>query len=553
MKTIQQNIKHLYPQHANEVMNKLDTIIHHYKSNITSEAFNLTANDVVLISYADSFKKSGEKSLKTLNKAYNELLSECVNYVHILPFYPFTSDDGFSVVDYLIVNPEYGDWEDIQKLSGDVKLMFDAVINHISKSSDWFKNYLKGHEDFANFFIEEDPSNEDLKKVTRPRTHPLLHPYIKDEKEVYVWTTFSEDQVDINYGHPDVFLKVLEVLLEYISYGARMIRLDAIAFMWKKLGTSCIHLDETHMIIQTYRSILELVAPQVVIITETNVPHNENISYFGDGTNEAHMVYNFSLPPLLAFSIHNENVEVLTNWAQSLQLPSEQTCFFNFTASHDGIGVRPLQGIISDEEINHLADKAKEHGGFVSYKTNPDGSESPYELNCNYMDFITNPSSSHEERAQRFLLSQSVMITMPGVPGVYYHSLLGSSNDVDGAKSSGIKRRINREKLDFATLSEELNNNQSLRYKVHQRYKNMLKIRKGQGAFHPFGQAKFYNDNGLFIIERNCDNESILCLHNFTSEEKSFSQYAHGTILLDDGATEKEVLKPFSFIWIKKL
>ncbi len=545
-------IKLLYPETTSTLVSEIEKMVAHYKNEITYTDFNLKENDVVLIAYADSFKDKDETNLQTLKKVGDTYLKDIVNTIHILPFYPFTSDDGFSVIDYKKVDPDFGDWDDIEELGKSFYLMFDAVINHISKSSDWFQGFLNENPEYENFFIEGNPDDDELQKVVRPRALPLLHSYNKNGKEVFVWTTFSEDQVDLNYKNEKVFLKVLDVLLFYISKGAKFIRLDAIAFMWKTIGTNCIHLEQTHQIIKIYRKIIELVAPQTVIITETNVPHDENISYFGNGNDEAHLVYNFTLPPLIAHSLHQQNIDSLHLWANSLELPSDKNCFFNFTASHDGTGLRPLQGIVSDNEINNLAKIAEEHGGFVSYKSNSDNTKSPYELNCNYMDLLTNPKFSDELRMQRFLLSQSVMIAMPGVPAVYYHSIFGSENYVQGVLDSGINRRINREKIAFHILKETLKNKDSLRSKIYERYTTMLKVRVSDKAFNPFGIAKFHNENDVFVIERIYENSTIFCVHNFTNKEKSIAHISQNTIDLISQKKNSNHLKPFEFRWLKK-
>lgn len=553
MSDFRKHIEYLYPDHVEETLVSIYDLMRKYASKIQKDTFAFSQKDVVLIAYADSFKSKDKTDLQTLHHVSKKYLKGLINTIHILPFYPFTSDDGFSVVDYKKVNPDFGDWKDINHLHEDFNLMFDAVINHISKSSDWFQSYLKGTQKFKDFFIEENPNNIDLNKVTRPRIHPLLHPFLKEGKETHIWTTFSKDQVDLNYSNPKVFLAVLEVLLFYVSKGAKMIRLDAIAFLWKKLGTNCIHLEETHKVIQLYRKVIEEIAPQTIIISETNVPHQENISYFGDGFNEAHMVYNFSLPPLLAYSLHTENINVLTDWAQSLSLPSNKTSFFNFTASHDGIGVRPLQGIIADEGIHQLAAKAKSHGGFVSYKTNADGTESPYELNCNYMDLLTNPSEDISIRARRFLLTQSVMLCFQGIPGVYYHSVFGSDNDRQAALDSGINRRINRAKIQLEDLEEQLENHSSLRSQVYQEYEKMLETRVNEIAFHPNAKTIYFKDKGVFIIERNHEGESILCLHNFTSSEIDIQRYIRNRKNITYWKNLKSTLEANAFIWLKSI
>ncbi|MCA9139790.1 MAG: hypothetical protein KDB00_23620, partial [Planctomycetales bacterium] len=383
---------------------------------------------------------------------------------------------------------------------------------------------------------------------------PLLHSYQQGDESVFVWTTFSADQVDLNFHSAKVFLRVLDVLLFSVSRGARFIRLDAIAFIWKELGTSCMHLPQAHKIIQLYRHFIQQVAPHVVIITETNVPHQENISYFGDGTNEAHMVYNFTLPPLLMHSLHQQDVRVLTEWARSLTLPSDQTCFFNFTASHDGVGVRPLQGIVSDSEISTLADIARRHGGFVSMRDNGDGTQSPYEINCNYFDFATLPSEPVDKRIQRFLLTQSVMLSMPGVPGIYYHSIVGSQNDRNGAIQSGINRRINREKLLYEQLAKELTDTDTIRHKVFHQFKSMLATRRNHIAFDPFGAAEYECQGSVFIIKRIVEDETVFAVHNFSESPAAASILPSPvTDLITgehlSGATVQ--LQPFEFRWLK--
>lgn len=553
MDILKKHIEFLYPNQLDETLLAIAKLADEYTRLIEKRSFQLSEEDVILIAYADSFINGDEPSLTSLKKVCSEYLKSMINTIHILPFYPFTSDDGFSVVDYKKVNPEFGTWNEVLELNQEFQLMFDAVINHISKSSEWFQGFLNGDRNYDQFFIEANPNHPDLNLVTRPRTLPLLHPYLKEGQEKYIWTTFSEDQIDLNYENPQVFLSVLEVLFFYISKGSKFIRLDAIAFMWKKLGTTCIHLDETHEIIIAYRKIIEQIAPQVVLITETNVPHQENISYFGNGMNEAHMIYNFSLPPLLAYSLHSGELNTLTKWAKSLELPSDKTCLFNFTASHDGIGVRPLQGIISNENISMLAQKAESHGGFVSYKSNPDGSKTPYELNCNYMDLLSSPEESIEYRAKRFMLSQAVMLSFNGIPGVYYHSVFGSENDVEAVKSSGINRRINRAKIKIDELNKVLEDKTSLRFRVYSEYRNLLELRKQEKAFHPFSDAEFSNEDGLFIIERRSETESIHCLFNFSNSPINIESHFNNKVNITSWNHCETHLEPYAYLWLKSI
>ncbi|WP_297695878.1 sugar phosphorylase [uncultured Eudoraea sp.] len=549
-------ISRIYPDCTDEVLQGISALKEKYFGKVDGRSTaKLTEKDRILITYGDGIRQEGSPPLAVLKTFADRYLKNRISAVHLLPCFPYSSDDGFSVIDYYQINPELGDWEDIDRLAEHFDLMFDAVINHISKHSDWFQQYLTGNPEYFDYFVESKPE-DDYSQVIRPRALPLHHPFEKNGEQVYIWTTFSEDQVDLNYANYRVFLRVLDVLLFYISRGSRFIRLDAIAFLWKELGTPCIHLEQTHLVIQAYRQVIEAMAPHAVIITETNVPHIENISYFGNGSNEAHMVYNFTLPPLLAYSVHQQDVNVLTDWAQSLELPGEKVCFFNFTASHDGVGVRPLQGIISQDDITELAETTLRHGGFVSYKSNEDGSQSPYELNCNYMDLITDPKSHDDIRIQRFLLTQSVMLCIQGVPGIYYHSLLGSENDRDTALESGINRRINRQKLELGALRDALNEDTCIRGRIFNRYSQMLEIRGNQAVFDPFGKAEYDSEGSLFIIRRQKGESILYAIHNFSDREASFDSLKGSFMDVLNGkhwASNQEKIPPFGFAWLKSV
>ncbi len=554
-KFIKEELTSLYGNKVDWILDNIDKLLSKYAPLNSSKNDPLNEKDVILITYGDSIQEKGSLNLQTLNKFINKYCLPQINTTHILPFFPYTSDDGFSITDYFKVNPDLGSWEDISEIAKNSKLMFDAVVNHMSKSSNWFQAYLAGEKYFQDFFIEVDP-NTDVSKVTRPRALPLLNPF-KDKKgnEKYIWTTFSEDQVDLNFKSPQVFIKVLEVLLFYASKQAKFIRFDAVAFLWKTIGTNCIHLPETHSVIQLYKKITKVINPNIYFITETNVPHQENISYFGNGFNEADLVYNFTLAPLLVYAMMKKDVKVLAKWASSIKLPSNKVCLFNFTASHDGIGVRPLQNIISDAEINELAEWTLNHKGEVSYKNNEDGSQSPYELNCNYLDILSDEEDDNQTRAAKMLLSQAVMIAMPGIPGIYIHSLIGSQNDYESVKKSGIKRRINREKLTYNAVEKELETENSIRKIVFDNYKELLAIRTKEQVFNPFGNAEYFAfKNSIFVIKRTFKEDVLYVLFNFGNETikiKALSKEVYDLIKHENIADAYWKIKAYSFLWLK--
>jgi glycosidase len=525
----------------------------------------MSERDVILITYADSLWEPDTPALKTLHAFLCKRLAGVISTVHLLPFFPYSSDDGFSVIDYLSVSPDLGTWDDIDRLGREFRLMFDAVINHVSAHSEWFEGFIAGDPVFQDFFITVDPG-ADLSSVVRPRALPLLTPVETNHGVQNVWTTFSSDQIDLNYSNPDVLLKVVEVLLFYVEHGASLIRLDAIAYLWKKIGTSCIHLKETHTVVQLLRDILDYVAPAVALITETNVPHAENVSYFGDGTNEAQLVYQFTLPPLLLHTFATEDATALSRWAAGLERVSASTAFFNFTASHDGIGVRPLEGILSRQEIDALARRARAHGGDVSFKTNGDGTRSPYELNVNYFDALSDPGGGEPLDVQigRFLASQAIQMAFMGVPGIYIHSLLGSRNWNDGVARTGRLRSINREKLRLGEVEAALDDSASLRSRVFDAYRALIVKRTAEKAFHPGGPQQVLDLHpAAFSLLRSAPDggEHIVAIHNVAHRDITidlsqvplehalrYQDVLSGTIV--EAKTSLAVM-PYQVLWLK--
>ena len=564
---INKRLHRLYPEEtAQKALDSIVHLIYKYKERIQSKEYHLSQKDIILITYGDQVSKNSEPTLHTLKEFMDNHLKGVINSIHILPFYPYSSDDGFSVVNYSAVDPHMGSWREVESLSNEYRIMVDGVINHISQFSDWFKSFLAGDKYFEDIFIELDPTI-DLSKVVRPRATPLLHEYIDNDGKIHnIWTTFSKDQVDLNYKSYKVLRSVLAALFYYIEKGATLIRLDAIAFIWKELGTQCVHLQQTHELIQLMREVIHEVAPEVIIITETNVPHHENISYFGSGDDEAQMVYNFALPPLLLNSIVCSNTKKLNTWAKTLELPTDKVCFFNFTASHDGIGLRPVKEILSEKEINTLEQRVKDHGGLVSYRTEEDGSKSVYELNCSYIDALSNPKDDQLLRVKRMLVTQVTVLAMPGVPGIYFHSLVGSQNYKDGVKHSGINRTINREKYNIDWLENELSTLGSLAKTVFDSYKRMISIRINEEAFNPFTKFNFLElDERVFVIDKTTlDNKDrILALNNYSNEEVTITLPKDIKLPLEDilcsnycenDSLKKEAtitLEPYQVMWLK--
>jgi sucrose phosphorylase len=543
----------LYGAAADDCAGKIHALVAQYAElmpqSTSAAASPWTERDVVLITYADQISASNEAPLATLHRfLLEEKLDALLSTVHLLPFCPYSSDDGFSVIDYLAVDPNSGDWDDLARLAADFYLMFDLVLNHISQHSAWFQKYLAGEPPYDRFFIEVAPSL-DLSAVVRPRSLPLLTPFETSRGTRHVWTTFSDDQIDLNYAEPEVLVRMLGVLLEYARRGARIVRLDAVAFLWKQVGTSSIHLPETHAVVKLMRDVVAAVAPQVLMLTETNVPHRENVSYFGNG-DEAHMVYQFSLPPLLLDAFVNEDATLLAGWLRDLEPPRPGTTYFNFTASHDGIGVRPLEGLVTAERLERLCDYVRARGGRISTRRQADGSDTPYELNVTYVDALAPADVDQELHARRFLATQAAMLALQGMPAVYVHSLLGTRNDQAGVETSGQPRRINRHKYEIDELRSALDG--GLARRIYDGYRRLLEVRIAQAAFHPDAtQRVVETDNpALLAFERTSTDggQRILVAVNVSGLPQAFAATDRHDLIGD--APFDGTLAPGEAVWL---
>ncbi|MDF1717698.1 MAG: sugar phosphorylase [Antarcticimicrobium sp.] len=477
-------------------------------------------HDALLITYGNSIIDGSHKPLDLLRDFLQGHLAGVVSGVHILPFFPHTSDDGFAVTDFRAVDPQLGDWADIGRIASEFHLMSDLVLNHVSSQGPWFNAYRQRQAPYDRFFFEAD-AKEDLSAVVRPRTTPLLQEVETKDGPRHVWCTFSHDQVDLDFRNPEVLLEMLRIIRLHIDAGVRTLRLDAVAFVWKKVGTSCIHLPETHAIVQLMRLLCDYAVETVVLLTETNVPRAENLSYFGN-RNEAHAVYNFSLPPLILHAMQSGTARYLHKWQASMP-PAQLGCaYLNFTASHDGIGMRPAEGVLPPEEKARMIDTVQQAGGLVSMRTLPQGGEEPYELNCSLFDTMRRTFDGEDaHHIARFLCSQTIVMSLEGIPAFYIHSLLATPGDHEGVERRGMNRAINRHRWHYPDLLERLADPGSAQSHVLHGMSERLRIRAKQPAFHPNAtQFTLWLDDRLFGIWRQSldRSQSIFAIHNVSDE-----------------------------------
>lgn len=543
----------LYPGSADSVLDRLESLCE--RRQLAQDPAELwSERDVVLITYADQIRDGNAAPLQALRSfLLDHQLREALSTVHLLPFFPYSSDDGFSVIDYRQVDPASGTWDDVAALGENFDLMYDLVLNHCSRAHQWFHDFLACRAPYDRYFIDVDPDT-DLSQVTRPRSTPLLTPCETAGGVKHVWTTFSADQVDLNYANPDVLVEMMDVFFDYVARGARIVRLDAIAYLWKRIGTSCIHLPETHLVVKLMRDLLEAGAPGTLLLTETNVPHAENISYFG-AADEAHMIYQFSLPPLLLEAMLSGDAGPLTDWLRTVQDLSPRTSVLNFTASHDGVGVRPLEGLISRDRLDRLVDAVRVRGGHVSTRRRPDGSDSPYELNISYFSALA-PENREDValHVRRFLTTQAFMLALKGMPAVYIHSLLGTPNWDAGVAETGRARTINRRKFDRGELETILSLADSAERNVFDGYRRLLHVRRSQRAFHPDApQEIFETDNpavAAFVRGDDAFAPRILVAANFSDRPAAIaagSSFSHDLLTASPASGD---IPPFGIIWL---
>lgn len=564
-----ERLEFLYGEEAGlDTWNRLQGLLEKYRPILAQKGFkpHWDEQDTVLITYGDSIHSEEEKTTLPILKAFaDKWLRDAFNVIHLLPVFPYTSDDGFSVADFRSIRTELGNWTDVTELGRYFGLMFDFVLNHCSRVSLYFADFRSNREPYRDFFIYEDP-DKDWSQVVRPRSTPLLTEIPTHEGMRHVWTTFSADQVDLNYKNPNVLLEMLDILLFYISQGSRITRLDAVAFLWKEAGTSCLHLPQTHEMVKLMRDVVELLSPGALLLTETNVPHEENISYFGQG-DEAHMVYQFSLPPLLLHAIYSGNTRYLYDWLHNLSPPPEGCTYFNFTASHDGIGVRPLEGLLPKEEVHQLLDDMRSKGAYISTRRNTDGKNVPYEINITYYDAFRNSGNrSAPWQMARFLLSQTLALSMRGIPGIYIHSLLGTPNDHERVEVTGATRSINRHQWDRDELEALLDVPESNTSRLLCEYLRRIRIRRAQPAFHPDGlQEVLHVGEKLLVLVRVSPDHAhkIVAIYNFTKSPQQLDKSRISATLnhpdqwwdlLSDSAPEQAechlLLKPYACRWL---
>jgi len=563
-KKISSILRTIYKPSLNErdidhLKDQIIQIIKKFNQNNSKKKLTISEKTSLVICYGDNINSNQKSSIQVFQNFFKKNLKKYFNAIHFLPFYPSSSDSGFAVKDHYKIEKRIGNWSDIKKISKSNHVMADIVINHSSARGLWFKNFLKKKRPGKDYFLTVN-SKFNTSKVVRPRDHKLLKKIDIFRKSDYLWRTFSADQIDLDFKNPSVLLRFIKIMVHLVSNGVTIFRLDAIAYLWKKNGTNCINLKQTHEIVKLLRLISNLLNVETIIITETNLPEKENLSYFGKN-DEANWIYNFSLPPLLIHAFLFENSSYLNRWSKKLPNAKFQNSYLNFIASHDGIGMRPTEGILNQRSLNNFLKRLKKNGSKFSYRKIQNKSKKVYEANITVFDALKKSDTDPNGKffLERYIAAHAIMISFEGVPAIYFNSLFGKSNDEAKYVITGNNRDINRYKWSYENITKKLNNKNSKQSIFYQNLGKLLEIKRKQKAFHP--NAKRLNINlgsKLFCFKRiSLDKKQIIIsitncssVDQYPKLNKKYSEWKNIINPKINTLNKSFKLKPFETMWL---
>ena len=563
-KKISSILRTIYKPSLNErdidhLKDQIIQIIKKFNQNNSKKKLTISEKTSLVICYGDNVNSNQKSSIQVFQNFFKKNLKKYFDAIHFLPFYPSSSDSGFAVKDHYKIEKRIGSWSDIKKISKSSHVMADIVINHSSARGLWFKNFLKKKRPGKDYFLTVN-SKFNTSKVVRPRDHKLLKKIDIFGKSDFLWRTFSADQIDLDFKNPSVLLRFIKIMVHLVSNGVTIFRLDAIAYLWKKNGTNCINLKQTHEIVKLLRLVSNLLNVETIIITETNLPEKENLSYFGKN-DEANWIYNFSLPPLLIHAFLFENSSYLNKWSKKLPNAKFQNSYLNFIASHDGIGMRPTEGILNERSLNNFLKRLKKNGSKFSYRKIQNKSKKVYEANITVFDALKKSDTDPNGKffLERYIAAHAIMISFEGVPAIYFNSLFGKSNDEAKYVITGNNRDVNRYKWSYENITKKLNDKNSKQSIFYQNLGKLLEIKRKQKAFHP--NAKRLNINlgsKLFCFKRTSldKKQTIISITNCSSVDqypklnKKYSKWKNIINPKINSLNKSFKLKPFETMWL---
>lgn len=467
-------------------------------------------NKIMLITYADSLGKN----LSDLKYILDKYFKKAIGGVHILPFYPSSGDRGFAPICYDRTNEKFGSMEDVKEISKDYYLMFDFMVNHISRRSEYFKDFLENKDNskykdlfirYKNFWENGEPTKEQIDKIYKRKPKaPYFEAEFKDGTKEKVWCTFSEEQIDLNVDTKVTKDFIKNSLISMCENGASIIRLDAFAYAVKKPDTNCFFVEP---------QMWELLYEIEDIVKQYNVdilPEiHEHYSIQLKISDKNFWIYDFALPVLVLHALYSGKANRLKNWID--MCPKHQ---FTTLDTHDGIGIVDVKDLLTDEEIEETKDNMFTKGANVKriYNTEAYNNLDIYQVNCTYYSALGNNDKA-------YLLARAIQFFCPGIPMVYYVGALAGENDLELLESTKEGRNINRHYYTKEEIAENFNNR-----KIVNDLCRLMEFRNQHKAFDIEGECitEVINENVLKITRKFENNVAILnadlSTHEFTIE-----------------------------------
>lgn len=425
-------------------------------------------NKIILITYADSLGKN----LNELEEILENHFKDAIGGIHILPFFPSSADRGFAPICYKQVDPEFGNFDDLVKLSKHYDLTYDFMVNHISKNSEYFNDFkekkeLSKYKDFfiryKDFWQDGEPTQEQIDKIykRKPRA-PYIEIIFADGSTEKLWCTFCDEQIDLNIQSKVTKEFIEETLVYMCQHGAKMIRLDAFAYAIKKADTSCFFIEPEIWNLLYY--IQNIVKPyKVEVLPEIHEHYEIQLKIAEKGF----WVYDFALPMLVLYSLYTADGLPLKNWLDIC--PRKQMTTLD---THDGIGVVDVADLLNEEQISITREMLYSKGANVKKKYSSEEYHNLdiYQINCSYYSALGNNDDA-------YLLARAIQFFAPGIPQVYYVGLLAGENDIELLEKTKEGRNINRH---YYTKEEVA---QNMKRPIIQKLKELMVLRNTHPAF----------------------------------------------------------------------
>lgn len=452
-------------------------------------------NKVMLITYPDSLGKN----LKELNEVLHEDLKGAVGGIHLLPFFPSTGDRGFAPTDYTTVDPKFGNWSDVEKLGEEYYLMFDFMINHISRHSKYYEDFQKNKDQspYADLFLSWDkfwpkgrPTKEDVDLIYKRKDRaPYQEITFADGTKEKLWNTFGPEQIDLDVRKRVTQKFIKETLVSLIHHGADIIRLDAFAYAVKKLDSNDFFVEPEIW------DLLKQVQDDIADEGATILPEiHEHYSMPFKIAKHGYFIYDFALPMVTLYSLYSGKSNRLAAWLK--KCPMKQ---FTTLDTHDGIGVVDARDILSPEEINYTSQELYQVGANVKKKY----SSAEYH-NLDIYQINTTFYSALGDDDQKYFMARLLQVFAPGIPQVYYVGMLAGKNDLELLEKTKEGRNINRHYYSRQEVAEEV------KRPVVSSLLKLFTFRNTEPAFDLDGSIEIStpNENEIQIIRKNKEQTS---------------------------------------------